>query len=65
MAQLGGGDMELAGVNVGDMIMRSHIDPVRWGLGTAIVFGAVMLSALYPAWRATRLAPSEAMRFYE
>ena len=32
---------------------------------TAFVALATVLSAIYPAWRASRLAPAEAMRFYE
>ena len=65
LAQLTAEDMELAGVNIGDMVMRSQINPVKWLTSTGLVFVAVMLSAAYPAWRATNLAPAEAMRFYE
>lgn len=65
MAELYGVDMELAGVNVSDMIMRSEINPMKWLGATAAIFVCVMLSAAYPAWRASHLAPAEAMRFYE
>lgn len=65
MAEMYGVDMELAGVNVSDMIMRSEINPGKWLGATATVFLSVMLSAAYPAWRASQMAPAEAMRFYE
>jgi ABC-type lipoprotein release transport system permease subunit len=64
-AEMYGVDMELAGVNMSDMIMRSEINPVKWLGATATVFLSVMLSAAYPAWRASQMAPAEAMRFYE
>ncbi len=65
LGEMYGVEVELAGVNVSDMIMRSEINPTKWIAATATVFVAVMLSASYPAWRATPLAPAEAMRFYE
>jgi ABC-type lipoprotein release transport system permease subunit len=65
LAAMSGADIEIAGVTLTDMVMRSHIDPVRWGAATVAVFAAVIVSAIYPALRAMRLAPAEAMRFYE
>jgi len=38
---------------------------MKWLTGTLFVAAATVLSAVYPAWRATRLVPAEAMRFYE
>lgn len=58
-------DMELSGVDVADLTIYSVIRPAKWAVATAIVGLATVASALYPAWRATRLAPAEAMRFYE
>ncbi len=65
LSKMSGADMELAGVNLADMIMRSRINPLKWVVATVAVFGSVLLSAAYPAWRATKLAPAQAMRFYE
>jgi ABC-type lipoprotein release transport system permease subunit len=45
--------------------MYSTINPLRWGVGSVAVALATVGSAVYPAWRASRLAPAEAMRFYE
>lgn len=58
-------DMEVSGVDFADMTMRSYLNPVKWGLATLGVAVVTLGSALYPAWRASRLAPAEAMRFYE
>ncbi|MFP4599897.1 MAG: ABC transporter permease [Persicimonas sp.] len=65
LAAMGLVDMELAGVSLTDMVMRSTINPFRWTIATLAVFTAVMLSATYPAWRASKMGPAEAMRFYE
>ncbi len=57
-------DMELSGVDFSSLVMRSVITPGKW-LGASILVALVTLgSALYPAWRASRLAPAEAMRFF-
>jgi ABC-type lipoprotein release transport system permease subunit len=58
-------DMELAGVDLSEMVMRSRIVPMKWFVASLIVAVATVASAIYPAWRAARLAPAEAMRFYE
>ena len=58
-------DMELAGVDLSEMVMRSRIVPIKWLVASVIVAFASVASAIYPAWRAARLAPAEAMRFYE
>jgi ABC-type lipoprotein release transport system permease subunit len=58
-------EIEISGVDLADLVLYSEIRPVKWLLGSALVAGATITSALYPAWRATRLAPAEAMRFFE
>lgn len=58
-------DLELSGIDVADMVIYSRINPAKWIAASVLVALATLLSALYPAWRATRLAPAEAMRFYE
>lgn len=65
LANFGAGDIEMAGVGLSDMIIRSRFEADRWLIGGACVFAIVMISALYPALRAMRLAPAQAMRFYE
>ncbi|TXD38276.1 ABC transporter permease [Lujinxingia vulgaris] len=65
MAAMGAGDMEMAGIGMNDLVVRSHLEPMRWLVASVMVLAVVMISAVYPAVRAMRLAPSQAMRFYE
>ena len=65
VAELYGVEMGVGGIDMGDMVLRSELRPVKWLTATVGAGTLVMLSALYPAWKATRMAPSEAMRFYE
>ncbi len=58
-------EIEISGVDMADLVMYSTINPLKWGIASALVAVTTVASALYPAWRATRLAPAEAMRFYE
>jgi ABC-type lipoprotein release transport system permease subunit len=58
-------DIEISGIDMADMVIRSTITPAKWVAASVLVAVASLLSALYPAWKATRLAPAEAMRFYE
>ena len=61
------GDMEwdVSGVLMEDMTLRSRFNAEKWGTATVAVFVLVMISALYPAYRATRVSPATAMRTYE
>ena len=65
IASYGLEEMEMSGIDFSDMIIYSTVDPTKWVLGSILVATATIASALYPAWRATRLAPAEAMRFFE
>ena len=65
VAAWGVDEMEVSGVDFADMVMRSTITPVKWAMASLAVALITLASALYPAWRASRLAPAEAMRFYE
>ncbi len=58
-------EMEVSGVDFADMVMRSTITPFKWVAASVMVALITLGSAVYPAWKASRLAPSEAMRFYE
>jgi ABC-type lipoprotein release transport system permease subunit len=58
-------EIELAGVDLANMVMRSRIVVSKWVTASVLVALATIGSAVYPALRAARLAPAEAMRFYE
>ncbi len=65
IAAFAGDEIEMGGIDMSDLVIHSLIVPTKWVVASALVAGATVASALYPAWRATRLAPAEAMRFYE
>lgn len=65
IAELAGGDMDISGVSMSDTTIRSVLDPLRWTLATLLVVVLIFASSLYPAWRAARLDPVEAMRTFE
>ena len=56
-----GGDYEMAGISFAGRIY-SRLSPQVVTKWTAVVIALVLASAAYPAWRATRLQPVEAMR---
>jgi len=58
-------EVEISGIDMADLVIHSEIRPVKWAVGSALVAFATVASSLYPAWRASRLAPAEAMRFFE
>jgi putative ABC transport system permease protein len=58
-------EIEVSGIDMADLVMYSTINPVKWTVASVLVAVTTIAAALYPAWRATKLAPAEAMRFYE
>lgn len=63
--QIMGDQMQVSGVAMADLVMRSEPVPTKWLAGTVGVVALVFASAAYPAWKAMKLAPTEAMEFYE
>ena len=64
-AAFGLDDVEMAGIDVADLTVYSVIVPAKWAAASIAVALATIASAAYPAWRASRLDPAAAMRFYE
>lgn len=58
-------EVEISGIDMADMVIRSTIRPGKWVIGSLIVATTTVAAAVYPAYKASRLAPAEAMRFYE
>ncbi len=57
-------------INIGevptlDLVIRSTIVAWRWIASTVFVLVVVLFSSLYPAWKAARLQPADAMRMSE
>jgi ABC-type antimicrobial peptide transport system permease subunit len=65
VAMWGVDNMEVSGVDFASLVMRSKVNPVKWAAASVLVALVTLGSALYPAWRASRFEPAEAMRFYE
>jgi len=65
MASMGLTEMEISGVGLSDLVIRSVIRPWDWAVAIVFIVVVTLLSALYPAWRASQLAPQRAMNFYE
>jgi putative ABC transport system permease protein len=58
-------DMQVGNVSMMDTIISSTLRWGRWGAACGFVSLMVLLSALYPAWRASQQDPAQAMRTYE
>jgi ABC-type lipoprotein release transport system permease subunit len=65
MSAFGVDDMELSGVDVSSLVIRSRITAEKWVIASLLTALSTVAAAAYPALRAARLAPAEAMRFYE
>jgi len=58
------GGMEMSGVVLEDMVFYSKLVWSRWLTAAFVIFLLIILSASYPAWKATRQDPASAMRTY-
>ncbi len=58
-------DVEAGGIVMEDMRITSLINLAKWAGGMLALATIILVSALYPALRASRLLPAEAMRSYE
>lgn len=65
MATFYGESLEISGIALTDTMIYSTIDVSRWINATVSVIVMVLFSAAYPAYKAAKLSPTEAMRFYE
>lgn len=65
MAALYGEQLEIGGVALTDTMIYSKLDIGRWLSVSGNVLFMVLLSAAYPAYKAMRMPPAQAMRFYE
>lgn len=65
MATFYGDSLEISGIALTDTMIYSTIDVSRWINATVSVIVMVLFSAAYPAYKAAKLSPTEAMRFYE
>lgn len=65
MAAYGVEEIEISGVDLSDLVFYSTIEPQRWLFASLLIAVTTIASSIYPALRASRLAPAEAMRFYE
>jgi ABC-type lipoprotein release transport system permease subunit len=60
-AQVGGNRVEIAGA-VMSMVVRATVFPDHAVIIAAAIIGVTLLSGLYPAWRAARVQPVEAIK---
>jgi ABC-type lipoprotein release transport system permease subunit len=58
------GGMEMSGVVLEDMVFYSKLVWSRWLTAASVIFLLIVISASYPAWKATRQDPASAMRTY-
>jgi len=65
MNDIYGTNVEMGGITMVDTILHSKINEPRWIKATISVLGLVMLGAVYPAYKASKLNPSQAMRFFQ
>lgn len=55
-------DLEMGGIAMDGMVIRSRLVLSQWIAAAGAVVSMALASALYPAWKASRLDPATAMR---
>ncbi len=65
MKAMYGESIEVGGIAMTDTMIYSRLNASRWATSSINVLVMVLASAAYPAFKAMRLPPAEAMRFYE
>lgn len=65
MQDLYGTNVEMGGVTMVDTVLHSKVNVPRWINATLSVFFLVMAGAVYPAIKASRMNPSQSMRFFQ
>ncbi|TVR03519.1 MAG: ABC transporter permease [Deltaproteobacteria bacterium] len=61
----GGLEYETAGISMVDFSLYSTLIPLHWIRTSVLIFVLSMLASIYPALRAMRLEPTEAMRTWK
>ena len=64
-ALYGTDEVDLGGIAMADTVIHSTLSAGRIANITLSVLVMVLLGAIYPAIKAMRMQPAEAMRFYE
>ncbi|MBN1945771.1 MAG: ABC transporter permease [Bradymonadales bacterium] len=61
------GDIEwdAGGIILSETVIHSSFDAASWIVASLVVLAVVLASSLYPAWRARRLEPAQAMRCFQ
>ena len=65
ISEMMGGEMEISGVAMTESIIRSEFNAGKWFKACLAVFALVLGSAAYPAFKATRMEPAQAMRTFQ
>lgn len=65
LREMYGSDLEIGGVMMSNAIIYTQLRPLKWLAATGIILFLVILSSMYPAFKAIRLNPAQAMRTYD
>ena len=65
LREMYGSDVEIGGVMMSNAIIYTQLRPLKWLVATVIILFLVILSSMYPAFKAIRLNAAQAMRTYD